>query len=89
MNRDSKSGKSNKTSSNNRPKREDKQEQLKPDVASAQSTMGKLKAYLAVVINNINSLENAYKKISLLAQSVGETKVGILYISLNFLCTLL
>ncbi|KAI1720694.1 hypothetical protein DdX_04937 [Ditylenchus destructor] len=74
MNRDSKSGKSNKTSSNNRPKREDKQEQLKPDVASAQSTMGKLKAYLAVVINNINSLENAYKKISLLAQSVGETK---------------
>ncbi|KAI1719446.1 hypothetical protein Ddc_08658 [Ditylenchus destructor] len=74
MDRDSKSGKSSKTSSDNRPKRVDKQDQPKPDVANAQSTMGKLKAYLAVVINNINSLENAYKKISLLAQSVGETK---------------
>lgn len=36
----------------------------------------KMKAYLAVVISNVKELENSYKRVTLLSNSVGTTKVG-------------
>lgn len=36
----------------------------------------KMKAYLAVVVSNVKELENSYKKITSLSNSVGSTKVG-------------
>jgi len=45
----------------------------------------KLRPYLAVVVNNIRELENAYKRISLIASSVGPTK-KIWQTSSNTIC---
>lgn len=36
----------------------------------------KMKAYLAVVVSNVKELENSYKRVTLLASSIGSTKVG-------------
>lgn len=43
---------------------------------SSEMKKAKLKAYLAVVVSNVKQLENPYKRISLLASSVGPTKVS-------------
>lgn len=52
----------------------DSVEPASPDAAELKKA--KLKAYLAVVVNNVKQLENVYKRISLLASSVGATKVS-------------
>jgi hypothetical protein len=49
-------------------------EPASPD--SADMKKSKLKAYLAVVVSNVKELENVYKRTSLLASSIGPTKVS-------------
>uniref|UniRef100_A0A915D6G3 RRM domain-containing protein n=1 Tax=Ditylenchus dipsaci TaxID=166011 RepID=A0A915D6G3_9BILA len=47
-------------------------EEKRPKISA--QTPGKLKAYLAVVVNNVAALPNAFKRISLLANGIGKTK---------------